>query len=86
MVNLGDSTNEQRNRALAARIEQPIRNDYRVALLSLKGGVGKTTVTVGLGATFASLRGDCVVAVDANPDFGLWRNVFRCRPIRQCVI
>ncbi|MER2207582.1 MAG: MinD/ParA family protein, partial [Rhodococcus sp. (in: high G+C Gram-positive bacteria)] len=70
VVNLGESTNEQRNRALAARIEQPIRNDYRIALLSLKGGVGKTTVTVGLGATFASLRGDCVVAVDANPDFG----------------
>lgn len=69
-VNLGESTSDQRQRALVERIEQPIRNDYRIALLSLKGGVGKTTVTVGLGSTFASLRGDCVVAVDANPDFG----------------
>jgi len=39
-------------------------------MLSLKGGVGKTTTTVTLGSTFASLRGDRVVAVDANPDRG----------------
>jgi len=39
-------------------------------MLSLKGGVGKTTVTTTLGATFASLRGDRVIAVDANPDRG----------------
>jgi MinD-like ATPase involved in chromosome partitioning or flagellar assembly len=32
--------------------------------------VGKTTTTVGLGATLASLRGDRVIAVDANPDRG----------------
>jgi MinD-like ATPase involved in chromosome partitioning or flagellar assembly len=39
-------------------------------MLSLKGGVGKTTITATLGATFASLRGDRVVAVDASPDRG----------------
>ena len=39
-------------------------------MLSLKGGVGKTTITATLGATFASIRGDRVVAVDANPDRG----------------
>ena len=39
-------------------------------MLSLKGGVGKTTMTATLGSTFASLRGDRVVAVDANPDRG----------------
>jgi MinD-like ATPase involved in chromosome partitioning or flagellar assembly len=39
-------------------------------VLSLKGGVGKTTVTVGLGSTLASLRGDRVIAVDGNPDRG----------------
>jgi MinD-like ATPase involved in chromosome partitioning or flagellar assembly len=32
--------------------------------------VGKTTTAVGLGATFATLRGDRVIAVDANPDRG----------------
>jgi MinD-like ATPase involved in chromosome partitioning or flagellar assembly len=38
--------------------------------MSLKGGVGKTTTTVGLGTMLAASRGDRVVAVDANPDFG----------------
>ena len=41
-----------------------------VAVGSGKGGVGKTTITATLGATFASIRGDRVVAVDANPDRG----------------
>nr|WP_242687188.1 MULTISPECIES: MinD/ParA family protein [unclassified Actinopolyspora] len=39
-------------------------------MLSLKGGVGKTTTTATLGSTFSSLRGDRVIAVDANPDRG----------------
>jgi MinD-like ATPase involved in chromosome partitioning or flagellar assembly len=43
---------------------------YRIAVLSLKGGVGKTTITATLGAIFASIRGDRVVAVDDNPDRG----------------
>ncbi len=41
-----------------------------MAVLGLKGGVGKTTTTVGLGATLAQIRGDRVIAVDANPDRG----------------
>lgn len=41
-----------------------------MAVISLKGGVGKTTTVAGLGATLASIRGDRVVAVDANPDAG----------------
>lgn len=65
-----DGRRAERHEELVARIRQPISGDYRIAVLSLKGGVGKTTTTVGLGSTFASLRGDCVVAVDANPDFG----------------
>ena len=51
-------------------MKKPLRGCYRIALLSLKGGVGKTTITATLGATFASIRGDRVVAVDANPDRG----------------
>jgi MinD-like ATPase involved in chromosome partitioning or flagellar assembly len=69
-LNPGESAGEVRDAALLARIRQPIQGDYRIAFLSLKGGVGKTTTTIGLGSTFASLRGDCVIAVDANPDFG----------------
>jgi MinD-like ATPase involved in chromosome partitioning or flagellar assembly len=41
-----------------------------VAVISPKGGVGKTTVCALLGTLFALLRRDRVVAVDANPDFG----------------
>ena len=38
--------------------------------MSRKGGVGKTTISFALGSTFAELRGDRVIAVDANPDAG----------------
>ncbi|WP_347812644.1 MinD/ParA family protein [Rhodococcus sp. Eu-32] len=70
VINPGASTAEERYRNQVDRIRQPVMGDYRIAFLSLKGGVGKTTTTLGLGSTFASLRGDCVIAVDANPDFG----------------
>jgi MinD-like ATPase involved in chromosome partitioning or flagellar assembly len=69
-VNVGESAAESSWRALTERVNQPVRGSYSIAVLSLKGGVGKTTTTFGLGATFASLRGDRVIAVDANPDFG----------------
>ena len=69
-VNPGESGEDARRRQLVNRVNQPIRGDYKIAVLSLKGGVGKTTTTVGLGSTFAALRGDHVVAADANPDRG----------------
>jgi Mrp family chromosome partitioning ATPase len=69
-VNPGESPADLEYRDLLERVRQPVRGDYRIAVLSLKGGVGKTTTTVGLGSTFASLRGDRVIAVDANPDLG----------------
>lgn len=69
-VNPGNSAEVQRHEQLLERVRQPLRGDYRIAVLSLKGGVGKTTNIVALGSTFASVRGDRVIAVDANPDFG----------------
>ncbi|MFD3507591.1 AAA family ATPase [Nocardia sp. NPDC058666] len=69
-INPGMSAEELRLQELVARIRQPVRGDYRIAVLSLKGGVGKTTTTTGIGSIFASIRGDRVIAVDANPDFG----------------
>ncbi|ASO18135.1 MinD-like ATPase involved in chromosome partitioning or flagellar assembly [Actinoalloteichus hoggarensis] len=69
-VNLGESPAERQRRELIARINQPLQGCYKIAMLSLKGGVGKTTTTATLGSTFASLRGDRVIAVDANPDRG----------------
>jgi MinD-like ATPase involved in chromosome partitioning or flagellar assembly len=65
------SAAEIRRRELVARACTPVSGGhYRVAVLSLKGGVGKTTTVMGLGSTLASLRGDRVIAVDANPDRG----------------
>ena len=61
----------------AARVLHPDRHGMPrpaarrvMGVANQKGGVGKTTVTATLGATFASHRGDRVVAVDANPDRG----------------
>jgi MinD-like ATPase involved in chromosome partitioning or flagellar assembly len=70
LINPGESPLDIRKRELTARINQPLMGCYKIAALSLKGGVGKTTVTATLGATFASLRGDRVIALDANPDRG----------------
>ncbi|HEY8371925.1 MAG TPA: AAA family ATPase [Pseudonocardiaceae bacterium] len=70
LINLGESPADLRRRELIARINQPLHGCYKIAMLSLKGGVGKTTTTTTLGSTFASLRGDRVIAVDANPDRG----------------
>jgi len=70
LVNVGESPADLRRRELIARVNQPLRGCYKIAMLSLKGGVGKTTTTTTLGSTFSSLRGDRVIAVDANPDRG----------------
>jgi len=69
-VNPGQSPEDRRREELIARATVPVAGCYRIAVISLKGGVGKTTTTVTLGATLASLRGDRVIAVDANPDRG----------------
>ncbi|GAA1479958.1 hypothetical protein GCM10009624_03980 [Gordonia sinesedis] len=69
-INPGESASDLEYQQLLERVQRPVRGDYRIAVLSLKGGVGKTTTSVGLGSTFASLRGDRVIAVDANPDLG----------------
>ncbi|WP_072691341.1 MinD/ParA family ATP-binding protein [Rhodococcus marinonascens] len=69
-INVGNSAKEQRRIELTKQVNQPLQGCYKIALLSLKGGVGKTTMTATLGSTFASVRGDRVIAVDANPDRG----------------
>jgi MinD-like ATPase involved in chromosome partitioning or flagellar assembly len=61
---------ERANRELESRVTAPIGGCRRIAVIALKGGVGKTTTTACLGAVFAEYRGDRVVAVDANPDPG----------------
>lgn len=70
LLNVGESPKVTNQITLLEEVGRPLRGCYRIAVLSLKGGVGKTTVTATLGATFASSRGDRVIAVDANPDRG----------------
>ncbi len=41
-----------------------------IAVVSPKGGVGKTTLSIMLGEAFAGLRDDTVLALDADGDYG----------------
>ncbi|MDP9405546.1 MAG: MinD/ParA family protein, partial [Actinomycetota bacterium] len=70
LVNPGPSRQEFERRQLVARVKAPVTGSRRIAVISRKGGVGKTTTTLMLGHTFANLRGDRVIALDANPDAG----------------
>lgn len=71
LVNLGDSARVRARKALDARIARWFGDQPRfVPLLSRKGGVGKTTITVLLGMALADVRSDRVLAIDANPDRG----------------
>ena len=69
-LNPGPGRAERRELELLDRLRTPIRGSRRVVVLSRKGGAGKTTTAVMLGHTFASQRGDRVVALDGNPDAG----------------
>jgi MinD-like ATPase involved in chromosome partitioning or flagellar assembly len=71
LMRVPSSGAELRRREMISRARAPVvGGHHRVAVMSLKGGVGKTTTTMGLGSTLASLRGDRIIAVDANPDRG----------------
>lgn len=70
LINPGESALERRRRALTEQLAGSTPGCYRIAVISLKGGVGKTTMSVCLGAVLASTRPDRVIAVDANPDRG----------------
>jgi len=70
LVNPGPSAADRDRRELIGRVKSPVAGCRRIAVVSRKGGVGKTTTTLMLGHTFASLRGDRVIALDGNPDAG----------------
>ncbi|WP_434597273.1 SCO5717 family growth-regulating ATPase [Streptomyces sp. A5-4] len=73
----GKKEEAERQRKLEL-IRTPVLSCYRIAVISLKGGVGKTTTTTALGATLATERQDKILAIDANPDAGtLGRRVRR---------
>ncbi|MFJ7948805.1 SCO5717 family growth-regulating ATPase [Streptomyces sp. NPDC096354] len=75
---LGSKKEEAERQRKLDLIRTPVLSCYRIAVISLKGGVGKTTTTTALGATLATERQDKILAIDANPDAGtLGRRVRR---------
>ncbi|NEB06371.1 MinD/ParA family protein, partial [Streptomyces sp. SID13726] len=75
---LGGKKEEQERQRKLDLIRTPVLSCYRIAVISLKGGVGKTTTTTALGSTLATERQDKILAIDANPDAGtLGRRVRR---------
>jgi MinD-like ATPase involved in chromosome partitioning or flagellar assembly len=70
-INLGDGKRARARKQLDRRISASLPGGARfVAVMSRKGGVGKTTVTALLGMALADAREDRIIAVDANPDRG----------------
>ena len=70
LVNPGLGAAERLRRDRLRRIRRPVPGTHQIAVSSIKGGVGKTTVSACLGLVLAEHRGDRVIALDANPDAG----------------
>jgi MinD-like ATPase involved in chromosome partitioning or flagellar assembly len=70
LVNPGLGDVERARQDQLRRIRRPLPGAHQIAVSSIKGGVGKTTVSACLGLVLAEARGDRVIALDANPDAG----------------
>ena len=57
-INLGLSPDELYEMDLNTRIRRNARDSYQIGVFGLKGGVGKTAVTVALGSALSKVRGD----------------------------
>jgi putative peptide zinc metalloprotease protein len=69
-LEIGPSDAQLRHRDLLARVTTPVRRCRKIAFISRKGGVGKTTTCLLTGHTLAAHRGSRVAALDGNPDAG----------------
>jgi len=69
-VNLGAGPTERTLIDRKRRINTNIPGTYQVAAVSIKGGVGKTTITAAVGTTLRKIRNQPVIAIDANPTYG----------------
>jgi MinD-like ATPase involved in chromosome partitioning or flagellar assembly len=65
-VDLGPGKDEQYKEELRNRIRAVVGGAFPIAVLNLKGGVGKTAVVEALGSTFADVRHDRIIAVDID--------------------
>ncbi|MFF8695765.1 MinD/ParA family protein [Streptomyces sp. NPDC015144] len=59
-----------RTTATAETLQQPVTTGRQIAVTSIRGGAGKTTVAALLGATYAHYRQDPVLLVEADPALG----------------
>jgi len=69
-INVGLSRDEKYELDLCKRIRRSPRGSYQIAILGLKGGTGRTAVTVALGSALAQVRRDRVLAFDADASCG----------------
>ena len=65
-IDLGPDPDWAYEQDLRDRIRTPVGGAFPIAVLNLKGGVGKTAVVEALGSTFAAVRHDRVIAVDID--------------------
>ncbi len=70
LLNPGVGPEEHAYRDQVRRIRRPLGSAHQVAVTSINGGVGKTTVAACVGLVLAEHRGDRVVALDASQNAG----------------
>lgn len=69
-INIGPGKDERYEISLKERTAKAVRQTFTVAVINLKGGVGKTVNAKLLGSTLSSIRDDKVIAVDLDNDSG----------------
>lgn len=79
-MNGGGRPAAARGRAADEMLRAPLVGCHRIAVISLKGGTGKTTTAAVLGATLAGVREGGVVALGAASNGGTLRNRVRREP------
>jgi MinD-like ATPase involved in chromosome partitioning or flagellar assembly len=70
VLGVGTSREVREAAAYAEQLQQPVTTVRRIAVLSVRGGAGKTTVATLLATALAGGRNDRVLAVDAAPGLG----------------
>ena len=65
-IDLGPGKGSRYEQDLRERIRTVVGGAFPIAVLNLKGGVGKTAVVEALGSTFADVRHDRTIAVDID--------------------
>jgi MinD-like ATPase involved in chromosome partitioning or flagellar assembly len=70
VLGMGASREVREATTRAERLRQPVTTIRRIAVLSGRGGAGKTTVAALVATALAAARPDRVLAVDAAPELG----------------